>query len=137
MTLKHIFSTVATNSRISRNISTASWTLQSFRSRLNILVKICIINHQITCNYGQWKFHLDFSLPRDKGNFLCFMPNSEFVLQLNNSLNTFVIIIYVYSSNHFGSFQIANAKSNLTDSVTSNKFNKLRRCRKLRIYLKI
>ena len=55
---------------------------------LNVLVKVCIFNHQITGHDRKWEFNFDLSLSRGQGNFSCLVPHSWSIFQLHYGLNT-------------------------------------------------
>ena len=76
MTLEYIFSAIRTDSRIGWHWGWAPRTLKRFRGRLNVLVKICIFNHQITGHDRKWEFNFDLSLSRGQGNFSSLVPHS-------------------------------------------------------------
>lgn len=57
--LENIFSTITTDSWCSRYRGTTTWTLQCLSCSLKVVIEICILYHQVTGYYWDWKLNLD------------------------------------------------------------------------------
>lgn len=77
VTLKHIFPTVATDSRVGGDWGTTAGTLKSLSRGLQVIIEICILYHQITGHNGDWEFHLNICLTCGQGHFSRLVPKSR------------------------------------------------------------